>query len=96
MHYTINTSDQLKPILKGFRKAQGLSQKAIADKLGITQQSYQALEANPHKVTVDRLLRVLSIMGVKLILFDSKPINTSTKRQTQQKDSDPGNKKVAW
>ena len=96
MHYTINTSDQLKPILKGFRKAQGLSQKAMADKLGITQQSYQALEANPHKVTVDRLLRVLSIMGVKLILSDSQPTIASSKGQAVKTDSDPANKKAAW
>ncbi|MBV1909905.1 MAG: helix-turn-helix transcriptional regulator [Kangiellaceae bacterium] len=81
MPYTINTADQLKPILTGFRKAQGLSQKAMADKLGISQQTYQVLEANPQKVTVDRLLRVLSIMGVKLILSDAMPLNTSSKRQ---------------
>ena len=70
MHYTINTSDQLKPILVGFRKTHELSQTAMADKLGVSQQTYQVLESKPHKVTIDRLLRVLSILGVKLVLSD--------------------------
>jgi len=71
MHYTINTLDQLKPVLIGYRKTQGLSQKDMATKLGIKQQSYQYLESNPQKITVDRLFRVLTLLGVKLHLSDN-------------------------
>lgn len=78
MHYTINTADQLKSILTGFRKAQDLTQKAMAEKLGISQQTYQSLEANPQRVTVDRLLRVLSLLEVKLILADHTPQNSAS------------------
>jgi len=35
MNYTINTLDQLKPILVGFRKYNGLSQKALAESWGL-------------------------------------------------------------
>lgn len=70
VNYTINTLDQLKPILVGFRKSNGLSQKALAEKLGISQQSYQALESAPQKVTIERLCKVLSILGVKLQFID--------------------------
>ncbi|HAB79078.1 MAG TPA: transcriptional regulator [Glaciecola sp.] len=55
-----------KPILVGFRKSNGLSQKALAEKLGISQQSYQTLESAPQKVTIERLFKVLSILGIKL------------------------------
>ena len=71
MHYTINTLDQLKPVLIGYRKSQGLSQKDMATKLGIKQQSYQYLESNPQRITVDRLFRVLTLLGVKLHLSDN-------------------------
>lgn len=81
MQYTINTSDQLRPILKGFRKTQGLSQKAMADKLGISQQTYQVLEASPHKVTIDRFLRVLSILNVKLMLSDAAPVRVASSKK---------------
>lgn len=71
MLYTINTLDQLKPILIGYRKSQGLSQQDMAAKLGTSQQTYQVLESNPQKVTVDRLFKVLTLLGVKLHLSDN-------------------------
>ena len=70
MVYTINTLDQLKPILIGFRKSQGLSQKALAARLGVSQQTYQALEANPQKATIERLFSVLTLLGVRLSLSE--------------------------
>ena len=66
MNYTINTLDQIKPILIGFRKSNGLTQKALAEKLGISQQSYQTLESAPQKVTIERLFKVLAILDIKL------------------------------
>lgn len=66
MNYTINTLEQLKPILVGFRKANSLSQKALAEKLGISQQSYQTLESSPQKVTLERLFKVLAVLSIKL------------------------------
>jgi HTH-type transcriptional regulator/antitoxin HipB len=71
MHYTINIIDQLKHVLTGYRKVQGLSQKDMATKLCIKQQSYQYLESNPHKVSVGRLFRVLTLLNVKLHLSES-------------------------
>jgi len=78
VNYTINTLDQIKPILVGFRKSNGLSQKALAEKLGISQQSYQALESAPQKVTIERLFKVLSILDIKLQLVEkNKPLKNS-------------------
>jgi len=62
--------DQIKPILVGFRKSNGLSQKALAEKLGISQQSYQVPESSPQKVTIERLFKVLSILDIKLQLVE--------------------------
>lgn len=78
MNYTINTLEQLKPVLVGFRKSNGLSQKALAQRLGISQQSYQALESAPQKVTLERLFKVLAILGIKLQFVDSTRVNEST------------------
>jgi len=78
MQYQINTIDQLKPILIGFRKSQDLTQQAMADKLGVKQQTYQVLESNPEKVTVDRLFRVLSALGVKFMLEGKEETSSRT------------------
>lgn len=78
MNYTINTLDQIKPILVGFRKSNGLSQKALAEKLGISQQSYQTLESAPQKVTIERLFKVLAILDIKLQFVEkNQPLENS-------------------
>lgn len=66
--YPIKTLSQLKPILQGFRKTAGLTQAGMASHLGVTQQTYAQLEANPAAVSVDRLFRVLRVLQVDLTL----------------------------
>lgn len=68
MNYSIKTISQLPLILKGFRKERGLTQAAMAEKLGITQQSYAYFEANSATATLDRLFMVLRILGVEISL----------------------------
>ena len=68
MNYPIMTLSQMPLILKGFRKERGLTQAAMAEKLGITQQSYAYFEANPATATLDRLFMVLRILGVEISL----------------------------
>jgi len=66
--FTIRTAGQLPVIVQVFRKQAGLPQSAVAMHLGITQQTLSALERNAEKVGADRLLALLSILGVELVL----------------------------
>ena len=75
MKYDVNAIDQLKPILKGFRKHRKLSQNQLAKRLGVSQQTYQAREANPQNVSVERFFRVLNAMSVQLSMIDKKEMN---------------------
>ena len=68
MSYPIKTLSQLPLILKGFRKERRLTQAAMGEKLGISQQSYAAFEANPAVATLDRLFVVLRLLGVEISL----------------------------
>ncbi|MDO6426117.1 helix-turn-helix transcriptional regulator [Thalassotalea sp. 1_MG-2023] len=87
MNYTINTLDQIKPILVGFRKSNRLSQKALAEKLGISQQSYQTLESAPQKVTIERLFKVLSILDIKLQFVEkNKPLKNNVSSTESSQD----------
>ena len=87
MNYIINTLDQLKPILVGFRKSNGFSQKVVAEKLGISQQSYQALESAPQKATLERLYKVFSVLGIKLqFVNNTNSINNNSGSLQQNKD----------
>lgn len=53
--YPLNTLNQLRPLLIGFRKANGLTQKDLSERLGVTQQTYSRLEANPASASIERL-----------------------------------------
>ncbi|MDN8558656.1 helix-turn-helix transcriptional regulator [Citrobacter werkmanii] len=71
--YPLNTLNQLRPLLIGFRKANGLTQKELSDRLGVAQQTYARLEANPATASIERLFKVFSVLGVK-ISFSSATI----------------------
>jgi HTH-type transcriptional regulator/antitoxin HipB len=67
-HYTVRTPEQLPGLLKAFRKQAGLTQGQLATRLGITQQTLSALERNANRVSADRLLQLLAILGVEMVL----------------------------
>jgi len=66
--YPVRTPEQLPALLKAFRKQAGLTQGQLALRLGVTQQTFSALERNAHKVSADRLLQLLSLLGVETVL----------------------------
>lgn len=78
----IVSSLQVGKILASRRKALGISQATIAAKLGITQGRVSELETQPGALTVERLLVLLSILGLDLDISE---------RKHQVKDS-----KVEW
>ncbi|HEF0058174.1 TPA: helix-turn-helix transcriptional regulator [Citrobacter freundii] len=74
--YPLKTINQLRPLLIGFRKVNGLTQKDIAERLGVTQQTYARLEANPSSASIERLFKVFTVLGVGIEL--SSPLASST------------------
>lgn len=72
MEYHIRTLEQLRPILVGLRKQAGLSQVAVASLLGVSQQSYAKIEANPSATSVERLFKILGLLGADIILGERK------------------------
>jgi HTH-type transcriptional regulator / antitoxin HipB len=66
MRFPLQTIDQLKPLIQGFRKQAGLTQAAMAEKLGITQQSYAQIESNLGSTSVERLYTILRLLDVEL------------------------------
>ena len=73
--YTIQTADQLRPIIAGFRKSAGLTQEDLATRLGITQQTFSSAERNASNMSVSKLLSLLNALGVELVL---QPKSTNT------------------
>lgn len=70
MEYPIRTLQQLRPLLVGFRKRRGLSQADVGALLGVTQQSYAKIEANPAITSVERLFTILRLLGSEIVLVE--------------------------
>lgn len=51
--------------LKRIRKAQGLTQKDVAEKLGIATHSYTRYECGVRRPNIDTLLKIANILDVK-------------------------------
>jgi HTH-type transcriptional regulator/antitoxin HipB len=85
--YTVRTADQLPALLQAFRKEAGLTQSEAALRLGVTQQTYSALERNAETVGAARLLNLLGILGVELVL--SKPGDPHEPPHAQTEASKP-------
>lgn len=68
MDYPVRIPQQLSAILVAFRKQAGLSQKELAVQMGVTQQTVSDLERNAENMSVSRLMKQLSALGVVLVL----------------------------
>lgn len=99
MDYPIKILSQLRPILIGFRKSKGLTQTHLAKQLGITQQSYAKLEADPTSVSVERLFKILQLLDVEMILSEkkgSKPNSLNTHQPDQSQMLNSPSKQEDW
>ena len=101
MIYPIKTLGQLPLVLKGFRKEKGLTQAAMAERLGITQQSYAYFEANPATATLERLFMVLRMLDVEISLNQTSPVTGKTASAVTSRNAKPlavtpTGKKESW
>jgi len=85
--YPIKHLNQLRPMLIGFRKENGLTQKEVSQYLGVTQQAYARLESNPASASFERLFRVFSILGIELTLSSLQPSAPITEVKNEYESS---------
>jgi HTH-type transcriptional regulator/antitoxin HipB len=77
MDYPVRTPEQLELLFKAFRKSRGLSQQELAQRIGVTQQALSLLEGAPQRASVERLIEVLSVLGVEVILRENESPGTT-------------------
>ena len=66
--FTVRTSEQLPAFVQAFRRQAGLTQAQVAQRLGVTQQTYSMLERRAASMSAARLLKLLHILGAELVL----------------------------
>lgn len=68
MGYPLQIPSQLSSHLRALRKAKGWSQAALGKRLGLSQTRIARIEGDPLSISVDQLLDVLTVLGVRLTL----------------------------
>jgi len=68
MEYLIFTDFQLAKSLKNRRIELKLTQKAVAEKVGLLPKTVSALENNPEKCSVESLMKYLSALDLHIVL----------------------------
>mgnify|MGYP001038974217 FL=1 len=66
MDYTISLIQQLGPVLKGIRRKSGMTQKQVAEKVGMLTKTISALEAGSPRSTLDSLMTLLGAYNYTL------------------------------
>ena len=70
MRRLITTPIQFGEIVRGRRKARGLSQAELAEKLDVSQSRLSTLESDPAGLTLDRLLALANLLGLEVVVQD--------------------------
>lgn len=73
--FPLKIPSHLRPILVVFRKTKGFTQRDVSEILGVSQQTYARLEANPSTASFEHLFKVFTILGVEIVL--SAGLNTT-------------------
>ncbi|MBK9609181.1 MAG: helix-turn-helix transcriptional regulator [Betaproteobacteria bacterium] len=88
MDYVIQVPSQLSSHIRALRKAKGLSQAGLGDRMGLSQARIARIESGPLSISVEQFLQVLSALGVRMTLepqpstHDSLALRQQTERGT--------------
>ncbi|MDR6538347.1 helix-turn-helix domain-containing protein [Variovorax soli] len=68
MRQLLATPSQLGPLLKSGRRAAGLSQTELANRMGISQSRISHMELHPESVSLEQLLALFGLLGMELMV----------------------------
>lgn len=87
--YPIHAPAQLSVHIKSLRKARGLTQTALGQRIGVKQVRIADIEKDPGAVSLDQLLRVFHALDARLLLADTQAW-ASAQRATALNAQSPG------
>ncbi|HEY8608025.1 MAG TPA: helix-turn-helix domain-containing protein [Noviherbaspirillum sp.] len=87
MKTAIATSGQLGPFLKRLRTERGLSQTALGQKIGLSQERVSKIENHPENVTFDQILTLLMALDA-ILTVEPREQAAASSRRTRAADKD--------
>jgi len=71
--YPIVTAEQLPAYLRALRKSQGLTQRELAERLGVSIARISTIEQNPGAVSLRQLMQLMHSLGARLSIETGTP-----------------------
>ncbi|MBI4625423.1 MAG: helix-turn-helix transcriptional regulator [Verrucomicrobia bacterium] len=68
MNYPVNTSPQLRAVLRGLRQSRALSQAQVGQLLGVNQKRAARIESAPGVTAFDQIARLVAALGGRLVV----------------------------
>ncbi len=79
MSYPVDTSAQLRAVLKALRQSRGLSQTALGELLGVNQKRIARIESAPGVTSFDQIARLVAALGGRIVIEEVAPAKTPRK-----------------
>jgi len=73
MRYPINTSLQLRAVLRALRKSRNLSQTDVGSILGVNQKRVARIESAPGLTSFDQIATIVNALGGRLMIDVEEP-----------------------
>jgi len=89
MNFPVQTSAQLRAVLRAMRKSRGLSQAQVGTLLGVNQKRVARIETAPGVTSFDQIARLVSGLGGRLVVEDLRQSDPAarTSRASARKDA---------
>ena len=71
MNYSTNTPAQLRAVLRGLRKARGLSQTEVGRLLGVSQKRIARIEAAPNRTSYEQIAKLIALLGGRIVVEET-------------------------
>jgi HTH-type transcriptional regulator/antitoxin HipB len=71
MNYATNTPTQLRAVLRGLRKARGLSQTEVGRLLGVSQKRIARIEAAPNRTAYEQIAKLIALLGGRIVVEET-------------------------
>ena len=68
MNYPLSTPTQARAVLRGLRKARGLTQAEAGRLLGVSQKRIARIEADPGRIAFDQLVQLIALLGGRIVV----------------------------
>ncbi|MBU1359590.1 MAG: helix-turn-helix domain-containing protein [Gammaproteobacteria bacterium] len=89
MKQVLSVPSQLGPLLKAARKAAGLSQEKLAERVGISQSRMSHMELHPGSVSLEQLLALFAVLDLEVVVGSRVPEPRGSRPPTAREPAPP-------